>query len=141
MLMRSRAKTKDTGVWIEGYYACESNHACFANEHKYTHFIFRDEFLDWSIGGLVQYEVIGQTVGRSTGLFDKNLKEIFEGDILEHHVQSDRIVNRGVVNWDKTNARWAFQLNTMNSSFSLFDREAWVVIGNIHDNPELIKGE
>ena len=80
-----------------------------------------------------------QTVGQFTGLTDKNGKKIFEGDIVEHHVQGDILVNRGVVNWDKENARWAYRLNTMNPCFALYNPKTFEVIGNIHDNPELLE--
>lgn len=84
--------------------------------------------------------VIPDTVGQFTGLTDKNGKRIFEGDIVEHHVQGDILVNRGVVNWDKENARWAYRLNTMNPCFAFYNPKAFEVIGNIHDNPELLGG-
>lgn len=86
------------------------------------------------------YEVDPDTVGECTGLTDKNGKLIFEGDILEHHAQSNIVVNRGVVNWDAKNARWAHQLNTMNPCFYMHNPNAVEIIGNIHDNPELLKG-
>ena len=80
-----------------------------------------------------------KTVGQFTGLTDKNGTKIFEGDIVEHHIQGDILVNRGVVNWDEESARWAYQLNTMNPCFALYNPNAFEVIGNIHDNPELLK--
>lgn len=88
---------------------------------------------------LVKYSVDPETVGECSGVTDKNGKKIFEGDIVEHHVQADIIVNRGVVNWDAKNARWAHQLNTMNPCFTFFKADAFEVIGNIHDNPELLE--
>ena len=82
-------KCKDTGEWVEGYYACESNHACFQGELKHRHFIFRDEFMDWNLGGLVSYEVISESVGQYTGMnefvvTDRSYnRPLFEGDIVE----------------------------------------------------------
>ena len=88
-----------------------------------------------------RFEVIPETVGQYTGLTDKNGTKIFEGDIIEHHTQGDIIVDRGVVNWDGESARWAYQLNTMNPCFALYKPDFSEVIGNIHNNPELIGGE
>lgn len=87
----------------------------------------------------ISWEVIPETVGQYTGLKDKYGKRIFEGDILDHYAQSDIIVNRGVVFWDEKNARWAHQLRSMNPCFYMYKSEAFEVIGNIHDNPELME--
>ena len=56
-----------------------------------------------------------------TGLKDKNGKEIYEGDIMKNYDY-----HFFVVEWNKKNARWD----------NCFGRE---VIGNIYENPELIK--
>ena len=80
--------------------------------------------------------VIPETVGQYTGLIDKNGMKIFEGDILT-------IENEGVYA--------AIKYNESNAAFYVEDEdhedylgEAWetdvVIIGNIHDNPELLKG-
>ena len=138
-----RGKTKDTNWWIEGYYAIESNHACFRGELKHTHFIFKDEFMDWGIGGLVQYEVIPETVGQYTGLTDKNGKKIFEGDIVK--VQDDVYGSpfcdgiTGQVVYDET-AFFIKPHNHMESQWLFNECAVYEIIGNIHDNPELLKG-
>ena len=87
------------------------------------------------------HEVERATLGQYTGLKDKNGVKIFEGDILEHNVQSEILVNCGMVNWDEGNGRWAYQLNTMNPGFYMYNPAAHEVIGNIHDNPELVERE
>lgn len=82
-------KSKETGEWVEGYYACESNHACFQSELKHKHYIFRDEFMDWNLGGLQSYEVIPESVGQYTGFDEWMLDDetrnakLYEGDIVE----------------------------------------------------------
>ena len=82
-------KSKETGEWVEGYYACESNHACFQGELKHKHYILKDEFMDWNLGGLQSYEVIPESVGQYTGFDEWMLDDasrnakLYEGDIIE----------------------------------------------------------
>lgn len=74
---------------------------------------------------LIGYEeVVPETVGQFTGLFDKKGKEIYEGDIL----QSNNCQIK--VEWDNYKCCW----NIVEYGIHLYE-----VIGNIHDNPELIK--
>ncbi|MGN0619622.1 MAG: YopX family protein [Ruminiclostridium sp.] len=81
------------------------------------------------------YEIDPETIGQFTGLTDKNGTKIFEGDILT-------IENEGIYA--------AIKYNESNAAFYVEDEdhedylgEAWetdvVIIGNIFDNPELIK--
>ena len=125
-----RGKRIDNGEWVDGN--------LFVPD-EITHRKAPTELLVGTNVVRISYEVDPSTVGQYTGLTDKNGKRIFEGDILEHHAQGDIIVNRGVVNWDEKNARWAHQLNTMNPCFYMHNPKSVEVIGNIYDNPELLK--
>lgn len=80
-----------------------------------------------------------------TGLRDKNGKEIYEGDIV-----TDALGNKHTVEWDDEEVRYYFQ--PVGSTY-YYDRVApettdystmegrWSVIGNIHENPELLGGK
>ena len=137
-----RGKRTDNGEWIEGYYATQSNHACFANELKHQHFIFKDVFLDFNLGGLQKFEVIPETVGQYTGKTDKNGKNIFEGDIVYCKSRLDNAIR--VVIFECGQFRMvlsenyrSYQTNSGFYDINCFDKE---VIGNIYDNPELLEG-
>lgn len=87
------------------------------------------------------WEVWRETVGQFTGRTDKNGQKVFEGDILRLFGGEDR----GVVLWSdhdqcffiSPNGKEQFTLG----DFGDFGRpEYYEIIGNIYDNPELLKG-
>ena len=130
-----RGKRTDNGEWVEGFYAKQSNHACFAPELKYTHFIYRDVFMDFGLGGLEETEVVPETVGQYTGLTDKNGKMIFEDDIVKIKGKT-RYIFYGSSEFRHTN--YGEYADTLGNVFTVVDCE---VIGNKFDNPELLRSD
>lgn len=117
-----RGKRVDNGEWVEGdgiYYPKSIN-------YKGTCWIdgMHERVNDW-------VQVVPSTVGRYTGLTDKNGRKIFEGDILEALNE-----NRGYVVF----GNGAF-MKSCNSKYILIAADVNAVIGNIHDNPEMLGGE
>lgn len=86
------------------------------------------------------WAVIRETVGQYTGLTDKNGRRIFEGDILKFTDADGRDVYLNVVFED--GAFLMEEDGVINSDLiPSYDCLGVEVIGNIYDNPELLKGE
>ena len=81
---------------------------------------------------LLNDELMFETIGQFTGLTDKNGKKIFEGDIVRVCKDSDIlqiIYNERGYFCASNNAWWEF----------IDELGSIEIIGNIHDNPELLK--
>ena len=89
------------------------------------------------VEGLEIYSVIPESVSEFTGLTDKNGTKIFEGDIIMWGLAPC------VAKYDTENARFMFYENGkhLKNGFNADTMEMKEVIGNIHDNPELLGGE
>lgn len=116
-----RGKSLDNGKWIEGDLLRINGHV----------FIFPDP----APKGIDKYKVDPATVGQYTGRKDKNGKKVYEADIL-----TDKFGSMGVVEWSDS----GFVVNFGDTDiFDLSDcfgdsYQMWVV-GNIHDNADLIE--
>ena len=96
--------------------------------------------VDISGEGLKFHTCLHGTEGQYTGLKDKNGKEIYEGDVLKNTEHNFTFK----VQWGMENesyAGWAGNWNEKDFVSPLFNAplENCEVIGNIHENPELLK--
>ena len=147
-----KAKRKNNGEWVEGYYL---------NIAKINRFICTGKIkLDGAVKGIIapeMYEIDPDTICQFTGLTDKNGKKIWENDILRYSYDYDgspflkdgeEIKYRaGAVFWSEWRGSWAVcgrgnKKYTNNDVFK-YNRNPnrTEVIGNIFDNPELLEVE
>lgn len=85
---------------------------------------------------LTKHEIAPSTVGQFTGLYDANGKEIYEGDILRMSCRKDDL---GIVKWENEAAAFTIREKGKLRWWYLINRH-YELVGNIHDNPELLKG-
>lgn len=116
----------NNGKWYEGVYfpKDDTTPAIIYSGKRHNHGVFVDP----------------ETVGQYTGLTDKNGKKIFEGDILQYKNETC-----WVINWCAEETRFVVTgyIDGKKCEHICIDTvfRDFEVIGNIHDNPELLKGE
>ena len=131
-----RGKRVDNGKWVKGYLTKSHRpnryHSCWCIEVEEVLMQYR-QGTEYT---MQPYEVIPESVSEFTGLTDKNGNKIFEGDIVCFHGELYSEIFSIVF------ADGCFRLGTKNGySYTLHNlHSALKVIGNIHDNPELLKG-
>lgn len=138
MRIKFRGKSVQTGEWFYGYLQK------YQETHASRLCICAASIRTWKDALL--YEVIPETIGQFIGISDSDGNEIYEGDII----MSDRNMDvvRHEVFYNEDEASFCAALNGRRDSYfgTCSIRKEWIerckkrVVGNIHDNPELLKG-
>ena len=140
--IKFRSKRIDTGEWAYGLYVYEEG----------WHYIVVPEYLgdgcsDCGSPCAAWHLVDVETVGQYIGLKDNNGKEIYEGDVVRTHFSFGHEVTQEpfVIKWNKERAMFEGSKpkpleNDYLVTFSFFPEQRFLyeIIGNIHDNPELL---
>ncbi|MDD6564273.1 MAG: YopX family protein [Clostridiales bacterium] len=131
-----RGKREEDGGWIYGLYSDD--------------YVYDTDFpciVPLRSGAIYDsWAVIRDTVGQYTGLTDKNGKKIFEGDIVKTKKYGKIIGHSNVRDFDIFVVIYEpamFRLENTHRAFNLVGKCGkgidYEVIGNIYDNPELLK--
>ena len=124
-----RGKRTDTGEWVYGAPAKDSH-----GETVMVESVFECE--EYNCRGANCLYVDENTVGQYTGLTDKNGTKIFEGDIVTLP-KYGRGKTKSVVYFKGGK----FAVDGSNYAFKDIRPKNIVVIGNIYDNPELLRSD
>lgn len=124
-----RGKRVDNGAWVEGAFCLKDCDDPFGDTVDRPSIIKYDPPCDgfW-------FRVDPETLGQFTGLTDKNGKKIFEGDIIT--ISSACVCMTGIVEFHDC----GFEVHEYDTYEVLwYYPDELEVIGNIHDNPELLE--
>lgn len=111
------------------------------NEYVYGYFMEWDVktfIIEYGKKGIPsqQIEVISETVGQNTGLYDRNGKEIYEGDIvkmIDVDFNEPDVVYFGEVVFRDGG------FEAINEQDNYYINSKCEIIGNIYSNPELLE--
>ena len=127
--IKFRAKRSDDGKWVFGDLT-----------HEYR--ITRDK--DIPCIRVARYNIDESSIGQFTGITDKNGKDIYEGDVIGCH--NPNIKHLIFYNEKQGRFMAALDGDIENDFVGVcgLDDSRWIgskkVIGNVYDNPELLKG-
>ena len=131
--IKFRGKRVDNGEWYYGNYIDGTDGRSYIMDFAS---VDRDAF--------TFQEVLPETVGQFTGLHDRNGKEIYEGDVVKFTMGDEERIcvveykNGGfMVESDGFFGLDEFDVTTIGFAFDEMDET--IVVGNIHDNPELLE--
>ena len=141
-----RAKRIDNNKWVKGFYVERSQTIyCFKTDYlahpdNTKGYILFDHTTDWGLPNEhFNVEVYIDTVGQCSGKLDKNNRELFEGDIVKVNSMFAPCDNNVfVVEWSSAWAGFVLGNSFTVYSFDTIDADDVEIIGNIHDNPDLL---
>ncbi|HEM4281811.1 TPA: hypothetical protein U1X78_000188 [Streptococcus suis] len=106
--------------WVKYFYITENG------------LIYNIEQPHWDLIGAIPIEKSGLVVMQSTGVFDKNGKEIFEGDVVN-------IFGEKLSKIYYSDGAFCVDILIGETPLHAFLSEQLEIIGNIHRNPELME--
>lgn len=135
--VKFRGKRAGENTWIYGYLR-----EVFGND-KRTFMIAPAKTFEFDrVTDTEEDYVEADTIGQFTGLYDKNGKEIYEGDILRFYDNNKEYVC--VVGWNNEVGAWCIRFKE-EEYIGIRPLGEWIfeykieVIGNIYDNKELLE--
>lgn len=145
--IKFRGRGPDTGGWVYGEFLQHS-------VPRLNYYTFKENgwhdvptIYSHTKGQGGKYHVVfAETVGEYTGLKDKNGREIYKGDIVKDHSDPMGNADVGIVVYVADRAMFAIRYYGGTEeciTYGIYDckQKELEVIGNIHDNPELLKQE
>jgi len=170
MEIEFRGRCYTSGRWIFGHYVKhKARQPCPVDDDygpdNILHYIFISEHADWNMPRQLKgIKVHPETISQYTGLKDRSDRKIFAGDfIMRRNTESTGIENEitylvafenGAFVMKRKDSYYPYRfdyegysLHKDHSMLQQFNEEApWTngsyeVIGNIHDNPELLEGK
>jgi uncharacterized phage protein (TIGR01671 family) len=134
--IKFRGKSILNGSWIYGFFA-ETYSIIGGGRYSQDltpHIIMQGKTINQA------NPVILETVGQYTGLTDKNGKEIYEGDIVKLEDEIFTVVfDKGAFGLFKHGEKRGNLYHYYNFCDTAHNPYIPEIIGNIHDNPELLK--
>lgn len=144
-----KAKRIDNSEWVEGYYYKISETTyCFKEDYERKpvpehHYILQERMTDWGLPNqMIQIEIDPETLCQFTGLCDRNGNRIWENDICDRKEPYPEIVKMYNGDWTldySYSCGKDYGYCYCNLGFYTVERKEVGVIGNIFDNPELVK--
>ena len=133
---------------------CKGEHWLYGEIRHYAKNPHTEKWTIYDPSTGIETDVEEMTIGQYTGLKDRNGKEIYEGDVVAMYNTTFNMKDIGVVVYNDENACFRLQVDkkayTSHYSFYSCDtyndgyctvecKYEYEVIGNIYDNPELLK--
>ena len=125
--IKFRGKRSDNGEWVIGLLV-----KMWGEWH----------IIDWNDENIA-YPIKTDTVGQFTGQKDKIGKEIYEGDIVKTKEYGKFLGDKNFSGYDHFEVHFkngGFRLENEERIFNLTNNSHLEVVGNVHDNPSLLKG-
>ena len=129
-----RGKRVDNGEWIDGWFLP-------GNERQSLHpciFVYLPETQSFEC-----FDIDIDTLGEYTGLTDRDGTRIFEGDIIGvvYNPNYGGVAKKRIGTFKVGFEDGCYVYEDGEGYFLFTESDEIVVIGNIYDNPELLKGE
>lgn len=138
--IKFRGKRIDTGEWVYGYVL----------ENEFKSFIIREELIRTPSTvnepsgfetDISYYKVIPETVGQYTGIKDKNVKEIYDGDIIKFFTNFEGECIEKVFWYNEEAAFYHTYSDRPCKRFWSDNKIKIEIIGNIYKNEAILNGK